>query len=61
MKIVVISDLHSNFYALSALPELGDELWVLGDLVDYGPMPEEVVGFARFHSEIAIAHRGEPA
>ena len=29
MKIIIISDLHGNFDALSALPELGDELWVL--------------------------------
>ena len=54
MKIVVISDLHSNFDALSALPELGDELWVLGDLVNYGPMPSEVVSFVRSHSKIVI-------
>jgi protein phosphatase len=54
MKIVVISDLHSNFDALSALPEFGDELWVLGDLVNYGPMPAEVVGFVRSHSKIVI-------
>jgi putative phosphoesterase len=54
MKIVVISDLHSNFDALSALPELGDELWVLGDLVNYGPMPAEVVRFVRSHSKIVI-------
>jgi len=54
MKIVVISDLHSNFDALEALPELGDELWVLGDLVNYGPMPSEVVSFVRSHSEIVI-------
>ena len=54
MKIVVISDLHSNFDALSTLPELGDELWVLGDLVNYGPMPAEVVSFVRSHSEFVI-------
>ncbi len=54
MKIVVISDLHGNFDALSALPQLGDELWVLGDLVNYGPMPVEVVGFVRSHSEVVI-------
>jgi len=54
MKIVVISDLHGNFDALAALPELGDELWVLGDLVNYGPMPAEVVGFVRSHSEVVI-------
>ena len=54
MKIVVISDLHSNFDALSALPEMGDELWVLGDLVNYGPMPAEVVSFVRSHSDTII-------
>jgi protein phosphatase len=54
MKIVVISDLHSNFDALSALPEFGDELWVLGDLVNYGPSPAEVVGFVRSHSQVVI-------
>jgi protein phosphatase len=27
---------------------------VLGDLVNYGPMPAEVVGFVRSHSEIVI-------
>jgi len=52
--MVVISDLHSNFDALSALPEVGDELWVLGDLVNYGPMPSEVVSFVRAHSETVI-------
>ena len=54
MKIVVISDLHSNYDALSALPEVGDELWVLGDLVNYGPMPAEVVSFVRVHSDTVI-------
>ena len=33
MKILIISDLHANFDALSALPESYDELWVLGDIV----------------------------
>lgn len=54
MKIVIISDLHSNFDALGALPESGDELWVLGDLVDYGPLPAEVVSYVRNHSTVVI-------
>ena len=54
MKIVIISDLHNNFDALSALPELGDELWVLGDLVNYGPLPAEVVCFVRSHSKTVV-------
>jgi putative phosphoesterase len=54
MKIVIISDLHSNFDALSTLPELGDELWVLGDLVNYGPLPAEVVEFVRSRADLVI-------
>ena len=54
MRIVVISDLHSNFDALSALPEWGDELWVLGDLVDYGPQPNEVIDLIRSRSKIVM-------
>ena len=56
MKIVIISDLHANFDAVSALPENYDELWVLGDLVNYGPQPAEVVEFVR--SEAAVVMRG---
>ncbi len=37
------SDVHAKLEALSALAESGDELWVLGDLVKYGPNPREVV------------------
>ncbi len=54
MKIIIISDLHSNWDALSALPESGDELWVLGDLVNYGPQPSEVVNYVRSHSAIVV-------
>ena len=43
MKIVVISDIHGNYDALQAFTEDYDELWVLGDLLNYGPEPREVV------------------
>lgn len=43
MKLVILSDIHGNHDALRALPEDYDELWVLGDLVNYGPQPREVV------------------
>jgi putative phosphoesterase len=56
VKIVIISDLHANFDALSALPETYDELWVLGDLVNYGPEPAAVVDFVR--SKAAVTIRG---
>ena len=46
MRLAVLSDIHSNLAALSAvrddLPEI-DQLWVLGDIVGYGPQPNEVV------------------
>jgi putative phosphoesterase len=46
MRIVVISDIHSNLDALEAvarkLPTY-DELYCLGDIVGYGPEPNEVV------------------
>jgi predicted phosphodiesterase len=51
MKICIISDLHANLEALAALPDDYDELWVLGDLVNYGPNP------ARQSSSCAPARR----
>jgi putative phosphoesterase len=44
MRIVIISDIHGNLAALDAFPERNyDALWCIGDLVDYGPCPHEVV------------------
>ena len=54
LKIVVISDIHGNFEALKALPEDYDELWVLGDLVNYGPQPAEVVEFVRQNASLVV-------
>jgi len=54
MKIVIISDLHGNFDALSALREHYDELWVLGDLVNYGPQPSRVVDFIRARAALIV-------
>jgi len=50
MRILILSDLHANLEALSAISESWDELWILGDLVNYGPDPVEVVDFARRHA-----------
>ncbi len=46
MRIVVLSDIHSNLVALEAvLATLAsvDAIWVLGDIVGYGPEPDAVV------------------
>jgi diadenosine tetraphosphatase ApaH/serine/threonine PP2A family protein phosphatase len=59
MRIGVLSDIHSNAAALEAvLASLGsvDRLWVLGDIVGYGPHPDEVV--ARLRERDAVAVQG---
>jgi putative phosphoesterase len=53
-KIVIVSDIHGNYEALQALPEDYDELWVLGDLVNYGPQPGEVVEWVRARATLVI-------
>lgn len=54
MKIFIISDLHATWEALSALPRDCDELWVLGDLVNYGPNPGEIIDFVRSRAAMII-------
>jgi diadenosine tetraphosphatase ApaH/serine/threonine PP2A family protein phosphatase len=50
MRVLVISDIHSNLTALEAvLAEAGtcEEIWCLGDLVGYGPDPNECISRLR--------------
>jgi predicted phosphodiesterase len=54
MKIVIISDIHANSEALGVLPREYDELWILGDLVNYGPNPLEAVEFARAKASLVV-------
>jgi protein phosphatase len=54
MRIVIISDLHANAEALAALDESFDELWVLGDLVNYGPDPGAAVEFVRRNASVTV-------
>lgn len=54
MRIVIISDIHGNAESLSTLPDQYDELWVLGDLVNYGPEPGAVVDFVRSHAAVVV-------
>ena len=59
MRIAVLSDIHGNLPALDAvLAALKpyDAVWQLGDVVGYGPQPDEVV--ARLADEGAIGVRG---
>jgi putative phosphoesterase len=54
MRIVIISDVHGNFDALRALDEAYDELWVLGDLVNYGPEPAPVIEWVRAKARVLV-------
>lgn len=59
MRIAVLSDIHGNLPALNAVLEAlkpYDAVWQLGDVVGYGPQPDEVV--ARLASENALGVRG---
>jgi len=54
MKIAIISDIHANYEALRSFPETYDELWVLGDLVNFGPKPAEVIEWVRMHAHCVV-------
>ena len=55
MKLLIVSDIHANLEALQAvLAESHDELWVLGDLVNYGPNPSEVLEQVRARASLVV-------
>lgn len=59
MRVLIVSDIHSNVTALDAvLTAAGpvDAVWQLGDVVGYGPDPDEVV--ERLRSVGAVGVRG---
>jgi len=59
MKIAVISDIHANVYALmNVLEDIDNEkvdtIICLGDLVGYGPHPNEVISIIRSRNILCI-------
>lgn len=55
MKIVIVSDIHSNLAALEELPEQNyDQLWCIGDLVNYGPKPHDVIQWIKHRAMVAV-------
>jgi len=59
MRVAVISDIHGNLHALEAVladidRHAPDEVWCLGDVVGYGPRPNECVALARERSTLAL-------
>ena len=51
MRVLIISDIHANLSALDSVladaKDRWDVLWCLGDLVGYGPKPNECVELVR--------------
>jgi diadenosine tetraphosphatase ApaH/serine/threonine PP2A family protein phosphatase len=58
VRYLILSDIHANWVALEAVladaPDF-DELWCLGDLVGYGPDPNECVERIREFSCLCLA------
>jgi predicted phosphodiesterase len=59
MRIAVISDIHSNLHALDAVltdidAEAPDEIWCLGDVVGYGPRPNECADIVRERAAVVL-------
>lgn len=59
MRIAVISDIHSNLHALEAVltdieTEAPDEIWCLGDVVGYGPKPNECADIVRERAAVVL-------
>src|SRR6476646_4044424 len=60
MRVAVVSDIHSNLHALEAVleaidAEAPDELWCLGDVVGYGPRPNECCALVAERADICLA------
>jgi predicted phosphodiesterase len=59
MRVAILTDIHANLPALEAVLDACtpyDAVWVMGDVVGYGPYPDDVV--ARLRKEQAVAVRG---
>jgi diadenosine tetraphosphatase ApaH/serine/threonine PP2A family protein phosphatase len=59
MRIAVLSDIHSNLHALEAVladidRQSPDEIWCLGDVVGYGPRPNECVRLVRERAALCL-------
>ncbi len=59
MRVAVLSDIHGNLPALEAVLEslardAPDELWCLGDLVGYGPRPNECCSLVRQRADVCL-------
>jgi predicted phosphodiesterase len=57
MRVLIVSDIHSNYTALETVLAVAgsfDQLWNLGDTIGYGPRPNECVMSMRIYADIMI-------
>jgi diadenosine tetraphosphatase ApaH/serine/threonine PP2A family protein phosphatase len=59
VRVCVLSDIHGNLHAFDAVLEAiaadsPDEIWCLGDLVGYGPRPNECCRIARERTDLCL-------
>ncbi|HJZ49604.1 MAG TPA: metallophosphoesterase family protein [Roseiflexaceae bacterium] len=58
MRVLIVSDIHSNYAALEmvlAVAGTFDQLWNLGDTIGYGPRPNECVMAMRAYADVMIS------
>lgn len=59
MRVLVISDIHANLEALETVLDMAeaegfDRIWCLGDMVGYGPNPNECVARLRQYDHLCV-------
>src|ERR1700733_14374420 len=57
MRALILSDIHGNLEALTAVlaaAEPYDALWNLGDMVGYGGSPNEVIDLMRGKAQVNV-------
>ncbi|HEX7083240.1 MAG TPA: metallophosphoesterase family protein [Gaiellaceae bacterium] len=59
MRVAVLSDIHANLHALEAVladvdAERPDAIWCLGDVVGYGPRPNECCDAVRERAALSL-------
>ena len=60
MRVAVISDVHANRHALDAVVsaidgEATDAIWCLGDIVGYGPKPNECCALVQARAAVCLS------
>ena len=59
MRYLVISDVHANLMAFQAVLQDAnadwDRIWCLGDVVGYGPNPDECMDLLRQHDHLSLS------